>query len=356
MLLTTTVLCGWLIYVTSHDYMEEQRQTTRPLILALLGAVAVGATWIISQEFRPGLGRRLARARLPFALACVFVAAACLWAYAVRPVHDRTESLRAEWSWSLRWLVDWFGIVLIALAVGGLLLLLRRALRSDVVAAALVVLVGPLAVIYLWEPHVAPDQPWAMRRFLPVVIPGLVIGAAVALQALTRVACRCSERRIRIPALLIVVGLTVATLVPSALAAGSLVEARAQHGALAAVKTLCRRLPDDAAVVFYRASHLGSEMTQTIRGFCEVPTAGAPTRPNLDITSLRRAWGDADRTLFIVTTSPRQIERETSGNARVVVHLEIDDRYAPQRTYRVRPRRFEPQPREVWLMRMAPTR
>jgi hypothetical protein len=353
-LLGMTIFCGRLSYTTSRSYVDAQAGSTRLLILALLAAVVIGAVFIISHGFRPGLGRRFARARLPFALACAFVGAASVWAYALRPVHERTASLRAESTWSMRWLVAWFGITFVAGAVCGILVLFRRALRADVAATALVVLVVPLAVIYLWAPRVSPDQPWAMRRFLPVVIPGFVIAVVALLQSLTIVARRTRERRFRMPALVMVFGLVVATFAPSVLAAAPLVEARAQHGALAAVKTLCRTLPGDAAVAMYRASEIEGEMMQTIRGFCEVPTARAEIGSNL--VSLARSWRDAGRSLFVVTTSPREIERETSGIARVILHLKIDDRYAPQLTYRVRPRHFDPHPRQLWLMRVGPTR
>jgi hypothetical protein len=37
------------------------------------------------------------------------------------------------------------------------------------------------ALLYVTVPSIVPDQIWAMRRYLPVVIPGLLLAAAVVL-------------------------------------------------------------------------------------------------------------------------------------------------------------------------------
>ena len=76
------------------------------------------------------------------------------------------------------WLATYCSWPLIAVAVAGFGVAWRRgggALRLALVVAALV------ALGFLLDPRVAPFQPWAIRRFLPVVIPTLVLGAAAAL-------------------------------------------------------------------------------------------------------------------------------------------------------------------------------
>lgn len=45
--------------------------------------------------------------------------------------------------------------------------------------------VGP-ALLYLWSPQVSPDHPWAIRRFVPTIIPYVVLFAALFIHALTR--------------------------------------------------------------------------------------------------------------------------------------------------------------------------
>ncbi|MDP9332285.1 MAG: hypothetical protein M3Q30_03075 [Actinomycetota bacterium] len=368
-LLAATLYFSVMTYSTSRSYLDWHGTSTRPLHLMLLASIVLATVWIAANRLHPGFGRRLAQARLPFAIGCAFVMAACVWAYVWRPsdpaaafpvssimtaVPNHQAWSSAHWTWSMRWFVDWFGISAVVLGVLGFLSLSRRALRGSVAATVVVVVAVPLAILYLWRPSVAPDQPWAMRRYLPVVIPGLVIAVVIALHGLTGFARRFRERRRRMPAYLAIVALALAVFTQSAVAAVPLVGARAQHGALTAVKKVCNELPSDAAVLVYPASFLDNEMAQTIRGFCEVPTAAAPTEPDLDIASLARAWSNAGRGLYILTASPEKLVNATASDA-VVLHLEIDDRYDPQYTYRVRPERYEQQPRQFWLLRVAAT-
>lgn len=367
-LLGAALYCSVMTYLTSRSYLDWHGTSTRPLHYMLFASVALSAVWIAAHRLRPGPGRRLARARCPFAIGSVLVIAACVWAYVWRPsdpavafsptgitasVPNLGAWTSAHWTWSLRWFVDWFGISAVVLGVLGLLSLGRRALRGDVAATIVVVVAAPLAILYLWRPSVSPDQPWAMRRFLPVVIPGLFIAVAFALHAMSGFVCRLRARRSRVSGFLAIGALALVAFTQSAVAAAPLVGARAQHGALTAVKKVCNELPTDAAVLVYPASFLDNNMTQTIRGFCEVPTAGAPTVPNLDIASLTRAWSKAGRRLYILTASPGKIHALAS-DAVVLLHLKIDDRYDPQTTYRVRPHRYEPHPREFWLLGVTP--
>jgi hypothetical protein len=367
-LLGATLYCSLMTYTTSRSYLDWHGSSTRPLHFMLLASVALATVWVVAHRLRAGFGRRLAQARSPFAIGCVLVVAACVWAYVWRPsdpaaafslskisvaVPNYQAWVSAHWSWSMRWFVDWFGISAVILGVLGFLILSRRALRGNVAATVVVVVAVPLAILYLWRPSVAPDQPWAMRRFLPVVIPGLVIAVVIALHGLMGFASGFPERGRRMAAYLVVFALALAAITQSAVAAAPLVDARAQHGAAQAVKKVCNELPANAAVLVYPASFLDNEMAQTIRGFCEVPTAAAPIEPDLDIASLARAWSKAGRGLYVLTTSPGKLVSATA-NAAVVLHLEIDDRYDPQYTYRVRPGRYEPQPRQFWLLRVPP--
>ena len=365
-LVAAALYCSLMTYVTSRSYLDYHGTSTRPLHYMLFASVVLAAVWIAAHRLRPGLGRRLAHARWPFAIACAFVTAACVWAYVWRPsdpaaafspssitaaIPNLHAWTNAHWTWSLRWFVDWFGISAVVLGVLGLLTMGRRALRGDVAATVVVVVAAPLAILYLWKPSVSPDQPWAMRRFLPIVIPGLLIAVAFALRAMSDFLRRVRHPRKRMAGFLAIGALTLAIFTQAAVAAAPLIGARAQHGALAAVKKVCNELPDDAAVLVYPASFLDNSMTQTIRGFCEVPTAAAPTVPNLDIASLGRAWSKAGRRLYILTTAPEKLQ---ANGGVVLLHLEIDDRYEPQLTYRVRPKRYEPHPREFWLLSVTP--
>jgi hypothetical protein len=357
----------FLTVITSSEYLNEHRSEVRPLSLLVVGAVGFGAIVLAIHRIRPGVITRVVR-RPAFYL-CVAPAAlagACYTyflrpapasaAYSLRSTADaaslpnRAQWLNAQLSWSMRWLTAWFGPVAVLLAIVGILVLLRRALRGDVPATALMLVVVPLTVILILRPSVSPDQPWAMRRFVPVVIPGLAIGVAVSLHALTRLARRSGSAAAIASGRVALVVLAVLAVAPSVAVAAPLVRAREQHGAVTAVQKLCHALPHNAVVLIFPANSVVDDMTQTVRGFCEVPTAWT-SNPHFDVVSLARSWADDHKTLYIVTSSPPSVDAATHGQAAPVLHVTIDDAYAPQDTYRVPPRRFVPQPREFWLER-----
>jgi hypothetical protein len=84
--------------------------------------------------------------------------------------------------------VIWYlGVPAVLLGAFGLAVLARRGVRSlltwhDPRAAARVWALPLLIAIWvivtvLWRPAVAPDQPWASRRLVPFVLPGIILGA-----------------------------------------------------------------------------------------------------------------------------------------------------------------------------------
>lgn len=135
--------------------------------------------------------------------------------------------------------------------------------------------VGPAAiglaatVLTLYRPGITPDHPWADRRFVPLVLPTLVIAAGAAVAVAVRFARR------RWPASLLVaviVTAAVAMLVPPALATAAVASDRTERGELAAAHRVCDQLrPGD--VVLAVDSRGANEWPQVVRGVCGVPAA-----------------------------------------------------------------------------------
>src|SRR3546814_14172786 len=83
----------------------------------------------------------------------------------------------------LAWYVAPFGL---AVGLAGLLWLLVRlgwARRPEVAVIAGLASIFVTLLLCIWSPSVTPDQPWAMRPFAPVALPGLGLGAAAPAQA-----------------------------------------------------------------------------------------------------------------------------------------------------------------------------
>ncbi len=82
---------------------------------------------------------------------------------------------------SLYWVIWYIGVPAVLLATFGAALLARRFLRGSAPIWGLpVMIIGWSVITTLWRPGIVPDQPWASRRLVPIVLPGLVLFAVWA--------------------------------------------------------------------------------------------------------------------------------------------------------------------------------
>jgi hypothetical protein len=138
----------------------------------------------------------------------------------------------------LGWLVTSMSPLGFALAVvgGGLVWW-----RGGPAARLSVVLVLLVAAIFVPSPRVSPYQPWAMRRFLPVVLPGLALAAGALLGSLMQ----SSRWALRVAAAVLMVAV-VGLQVPTTLAVRG---ADYFTGSLAGTRRVAEQIPSDALVV-----------------------------------------------------------------------------------------------------------
>jgi hypothetical protein len=188
--------------------------------LVLLAALGLAAAL---RGHRSGLGaaRGLARFAAPLAL------------LAALAVYVKVGSGILPWR-DLGWLAAYCSWPLLALAAAGAAPFWQRdgfAVRAAAWAAAIA------AVVFLLNPRVAPYQPWAIRRFLPLVVPAVAIAGAAALGWI-------AETRSRLVALGLL-GLVVVLEVRPVLGVRGL---DYYAGNLAAVEALAARIPPDAIV------------------------------------------------------------------------------------------------------------
>ena len=133
--------------------------------------------------------------------------------------------------------------VVLAAIAGWLLCLwmLARQRRNPHLVPPLVVIAG-CAAVYLWDPAVYPDHYWAIRRFVPVVIPGFVLYAAAAAAEATR--------RVGSPWARGLEALALVFLCLFTFGAGQLIFTFAEDsGFFLQLQDLARKLPDDQVVV-----------------------------------------------------------------------------------------------------------
>jgi hypothetical protein len=210
---------------------------------------------------------------------------------------------------TLAWLSWYWGPLVVVLGAAGTALAVRRLLaRGDRALVAPLAMFLSTSLLYLTAPSIVPDQVWAMRRYLPVVIPGFLVASVAALSPLAR-----RGRTGKVVALLLAGALV---LFPAA-GSARLVTLREGAPQLAEVGHLCAALPADAAVAV--TGPLGVTYQQTVRSYCDLPVAELrqPTRERL--ARLAAAARAHDRRLHVLTTDPTTL---SSGAVRTGVFWE----------------------------------
>jgi hypothetical protein len=363
----TALICGTAVALlitlrASSAYVEALDRQFGALLAAFAAALFGLVLVVVLHRRGLAVGRAIASRGWVFVAGVGVAAATCLWAYLLRPLPRSAYPLsrpgaplangaRAaanawHFSRSLHWFAYYFGVVALVLAFVGFVLLADRARRGNRAASAVIIVVLPVAVMYLARPSIAPDQPWAMRRFLPVVIPGVAIAITVALQSAWRAAHSLSGKRARGLAFAGVGLLALFVWVPAARAASPFVTARAQHGAEAAVHAVCRETGSDAAILVFGGAFLDDELPDNVRSFCGVPTSKSST---VDLTALARAWKADGRRLIVLTAAPQAVRRN-APDASIIGHHVIADDAEPERVFDRAPRRFKAAPTEIWVM------
>ncbi|MGW4791947.1 glycosyltransferase family 39 protein [Nonomuraea sp. NPDC004297] len=171
---------------------------------------------------------------------------------------------------SLHWVAWYVGLPAVVLATIAAALLVRRLLRDGSSFEWLLPLaiVGWTTVTTLLRPEITPDHPWAARRLVPVVIPGMILLAAYGLARLRRLTDRHGP-------LVLKWGMATAVLlvlVPPAVTSIGTAFTPVERGEAAAVEAMCAKLPADASVLAVERV-TGDRFTQVVRGMCGKPAA-----------------------------------------------------------------------------------
>ena len=286
-------------YLLAPSYLRGLEPSLRDLGLIAAGLAVVAAAGVGLARYKPSRRRirRLLAARplrwLPEAAVAVCIAA--LIGFVVRPYvqtvrGDRnqgadayvaalqralglaTDPTRLYSEHSLYWVIWYIGLPAVLLGWFGIALLARRCLRAlltwrDPDAAARVwalplVIIGWSVASVLWRPGTVPDQPWASRRLVPVLLPGLIL---CAIWVSSWLAARARERGAGRGAVVTAAACFVVALVlPTALD-------RVGPGQAGAGSDICGTLSSSTSVVILDRV-AADQFGQVIRGMCDVPT------------------------------------------------------------------------------------
>jgi hypothetical protein len=245
---------------------------------------------------------------------------------------------------SLYWVVWYLGIPALLLGVAGLALLTRRCLRALITwqdptgmarAWALpLMIIGWGAAAVLWLPHTMPDQPWASRQLVPVLLPGLIV-AAIWVCALLAVRARergagvvaiaaavaCFVAALAVPSVVTTFGIGAKQISPPAPYPASAAPAfqRTGVGQLAAITNLCGAIPGDSPVLILDQV-AARRFAQVIRGMCGTPagimTGATPAQVEAVVGQIMRTGHQA----MLLATRPAELT-PYGGAPRQVVNL-----------------------------------
>jgi len=263
---------------------------------------------------------------------------------------QRTQGLRVDPARlysedTLYWVIWYAGIATLLLGVFGAVMLIRRGVRALLSwqdpsgtelnwALPLAVTLGGAAAV-LWQPFTVPDQPWASRRLVPVVIPGLILLATWAAAWLTR---RAWARGAGTVTTAVVAAFCVgAMLLPSVSTsfgfslthtgtrsglrptAGGLAQHRVGAHEADAVRSLCSSIGRSDSVVIMDG-RVAAVFSQVIRGMCGVPVASVAKAPPATVQAVLAGIASAGRHPVLLGSKPAQVGL-FGGSPQLVMNL-----------------------------------
>jgi hypothetical protein len=358
--------------VLSRPYLALISSSLNPLVAAIV-VVAVVTAVVVMVRWHRGLPE-IRSDWLPNAAAALAVV--ILIGLAVRPylqpVRPRSAAQVAAhvwgnppgvyWALSLHWVFWYIGVPAVLLGTLGAALLARRCLRGRAPAWTLPLMVFAwIIVTVLARPAIVPNQPWASRRLVPGVLPGLIVLAVWAVAWLggwlhqrgyhrviqAGLATVCSVA-LMLPAAVTSFGLGIAVGGPLGVrpVAHGLAVKRTHAGEIAAVDRMCAAIPRGSPVVIIDG-RTAAWFAQVVRGMCGEPTAWMDRRP-ASVRQVVSAIRQAGRRPVLLGVSRSQVA--PYGPARQVMALrtreDVQLRTSP-------PMVTQPQTVTVWMTEPA---
>jgi hypothetical protein len=269
-------------------YLQLNKQSVEAMaaaiVLLLIGTI-VAVLWLRRRgsELRnpPKPWVVMAVTTLPFVLIAVFI---------LRPYVERNWHYLQYAPLSLHWIYWYTGASTIAFAVIAFAMLGRRSVKGQAPVWVLPILVFACAtVVFLLRPGITAHQPYASRRLVPAVLPGLILLAvwlASWLGQRARVVhmVNVPDYLKRAPRAFVIACCAGAIFLPpmignfglSLSGADGLALQRAYVGEVAAVNKICEAIPPKSSVLIADFM-LNWQWAENIRGTCGVPVAAVQT-------------------------------------------------------------------------------
>jgi hypothetical protein len=343
--------------VLSRPYLDSIRTSLVPLVL-IAGVLIIGTLIAVALLWNRGVPTLRGRL-LPNAVAVVTVAVAV--GFAVRPYvqtvrikssrgfensmasyqranHLPVDPTRIYYELSMHWVFWYIGVPAVVLATLGAALLARRCLWGQAPTWTLPLLLFGWAIAEtLYRPSITPDQPWASRRLVPVVLPGFILLAVWATSWLIarlrqtgvpRVVhgglAFCCAALLVLPAAITTFGLKARSGGPVGIkiVATGLALKTTYQGEIAAVDRMCAAIPRGSSVVFLPGAP-ANWLPQVVRGMCgDVAAIVTSSRPAA-VEAVLRGIVQARRRPVLLGASRSQLT-PYGGQIRQIMRLRTD--------------------------------
>jgi hypothetical protein len=288
------------LYLT-RPYLQTNKQSVVAMAAAFILATAatVVAVWWLRRrgsELRITPGPLLVRAVtwLPFIVVAIFI---------IRPYVERNWHALQYAPLSLHWIYWYTGAAAIAFATIAAAMVGKRCVKGEAPLWVLPLLTFAWAILwFLLRPAITPHQPYASRRLVPAVLPGLIL-LAVWLCAWLGKRSRAihlvsvPDYLKRAPRVFVIVCCAGALFLPPMIGnfglgikaggpigvmpySNGLALQRAYVGEIAAIDKICQAIPPNSSVLLADFMFYW-QFEENIRGTCNVPVAGVTTKdPN----------------------------------------------------------------------------
>lgn len=193
---------------------------------------------------------------------------------------------------TVNWIAWYIGPVALALGGIGIIVCTVQVFHGGKVdlLPALCIVCG-VSLVFLIKPSITPDQIWASRRLLPVILPGVLVFAAVGLDWLGK---KTSSRKVLRSVMSVLVVLSV--LLPLYVSLPFLT-VKTKAGQLSQIESVCNVLPDNGAVLWLGARSFNA--IQSVRTFCQVPVARVEKTEGESLNNINKELNNNKKKLII---------------------------------------------------------
>jgi hypothetical protein len=219
------------------------------------------------------------------------------------------EGVRTYAEKSVDWLRWNLGLVTVVLGILGAAVLTRELiLRRRREALGLFIAFCTGGLLYLVRPSIYADQPWAMRRFLPVLIPAFLVFAAITISVVFE---WLAQRTPRLAARLVATVMIVGVVAIPAIGTMKVRDMSSQANFLEPIKWTCDQVGPDAAILVVptTTSYLHRQIPQTLRSWCDIPAALAIEAQTHDgVEQLAARAENQGRSLYLLASNQEALE------------------------------------------------